>query len=81
VLSLSCNGQSVPCWQAITLKQGDELALGMFSQGGTLISPLPGYLCYATLWQQCYGNARRRWRPAALLPPINRCQHKQAARP
>lgn len=32
-LSLSCNGQPVPCWQAITLQQGDELALGQFSRG------------------------------------------------
>lgn len=32
-LTLSHNGQAVPCWQAITLATGDELALGIFSRG------------------------------------------------
>ncbi|CAM5209818.1 aminotransferase class IV [Alishewanella longhuensis] len=45
VLSLSCNGQSVPCWQAITLKQGDELALGMFSQGLRAYIAVTGGIC------------------------------------
>lgn len=45
VLSLSCNGQSVPCWQAITLKQGDELALGMFSRGLRAYIAVTGGIC------------------------------------
>ncbi|GHG77010.1 allophanate hydrolase [Alishewanella longhuensis] len=32
-LALSHNGQPVPCWQALHLKPGDELALGIFSGG------------------------------------------------
>lgn len=32
-LTLSRNGQPVPCWQAIALSAGDELALGIFSRG------------------------------------------------
>lgn len=32
-LTLTLNGQSIPCWQAIALQAGDELALGIFSRG------------------------------------------------
>lgn len=32
-LALSHNGQPVPCWQALRLQAGDELALDIFSRG------------------------------------------------
>lgn len=78
-LTLSHNGQAVPCWQAIALNAGDELALGIFSvglrayiavAGGILVTPQFGST--ATVMREGIGGlSGKKLQAADVLPLAN----------
>lgn len=64
-LPLSLNGQAIPCWQAIPLQAGDELALGSFSRGLRAyiavaggIAAIPQFGSTATVMREGIGSPR-----------------------